>query len=121
MGIQESPELVTIEDIRGDLHMHTVASDGRCTIEEMAAAAKERGYEYIAICDHSKSSTIANGLSIERMVEHMAKIRAVAKKTKGIAILVGCECDILANGSLDYPDEDRTSTRLNSSHCSTSS
>lgn len=99
------PELVTVEDIRGDLHMHTVASDGRCTIEEMAAAAKDRGYEYIAICDHSKSSTIANGLSIERMVEHMAKIRAVAKKTKGIAILVGCECDILANGSMDYPDE----------------
>ncbi len=101
----EAPELVTVEDIRGDLHMHTVASDGRCTIEEMAAAAKERGYEYIAICDHSKSSTIANGLSVKRMVEHMEKIRAVAKKTKGIAILVGCECDILANGSLDYPDE----------------
>lgn len=99
------PELVTLDDIRGDLHVHSVASDGRCTIEEMAAAAKERGYEYIAICDHSKSSTIANGLSIERMVEHMAKIRAVARKTKGVAILVGCECDILANGSLDYPDE----------------
>jgi len=105
LDLKETPELVTVEDIRGDLHVHTVASDGRCTIEEMAEAAKERGYEYIAICDHSKSSTIANGLSIERMVEHMAKIRAVAKKTKGIAILVGCECDILANGSLDYPDE----------------
>jgi len=105
LELKETPELVTVEDIRGDLHMHTVASDGRCTIEEMAAAAKERGYEYIAICDHSKSSTIANGLSVERMVEHMAKIRAVAKKTKGIAILVGCECDILANGSMDYPDE----------------
>jgi len=105
LDLKETPELVTVEDIRGDLHVHTVASDGRCTIEEMAADAKERGYEYIAICDHSKSSTIANGLSIERMVEHMAKIRAVAKKTKGIAILVGCECDILANGSLDYPDE----------------
>ena len=71
----------------------------------MAAAAKARDYEYIAICDHSKGSTIANGLSVERMIEHIAKIRAVAKKTKGIAILVGCECDILANGSLDYPDE----------------
>ncbi len=98
-------DLVKLEDIRGDLHMHTVASDGRCTIEEMAAAAKARGYEYIAICDHSKSSTIANGLSIERMIEHMAKIRAVAKKTKGIAILVGCECDILSDGSMDYPNE----------------
>ena len=99
------PELVTLEDIRGDLHMHTVASDGRCTIEEMAAAAKARGYEYIAICDHSKSSTIANGLSVERMVEHMANIPTDAKKTKGIAILVGCECDILSDGSTDYPNE----------------
>jgi DNA polymerase (family 10) len=98
-------DLVTLDDIRGDLHMHTVASDGRCTIEAMAAAAKARGYEYIAICDHSKSSTIANGLSIERMIEHIAAIRAVAKKTKGIAILVGCECDILSDGSMDYPDE----------------
>jgi DNA polymerase (family 10) len=105
LDLTEPPELVTVEDIRGDLHMHTVASDGRCTIEEMAAAAKARGYEYIAICDHSKSSTIANGLSIERMIEHMAKIRAVAKKTKGIAILVGCECDILSDGSMDYPNE----------------
>jgi DNA polymerase (family 10) len=98
-------ELVTLDDIRGDLHMHTTASDGKCSIEEMAAAAKALGYEYIAICDHSKSSTIANGLSIERMVEHMAKIRAVVMKTKGIAILVGCECDILPDGSMDYPDD----------------
>ena len=90
LELKETPELVTVEDVRGDMHMHTVASDGRCTIEEMAAAAKARGYEYIAICDHSKSSTIANGLSIERMIEHIAAIRTVAKKTKGIAILVGC-------------------------------
>lgn len=99
------PELVTVEDIRGDLHMHTVASDGRCTIEEMVAAAKARGYDYIAICDHSKSSAIANGLSIERMKAHIEAIRKVAAKTKGIAILVGCECDILPDGSMDYPDE----------------
>jgi DNA polymerase (family 10) len=105
LDLTEPPELVTVEDIRGDLHVHTVASDGRCTVEEMAAAAKARGYEYIAICDHSKSSTIANGLSIERMIEHIAAIRAVAKKTKGIAILVGCECDILSDGSMDYPNE----------------
>ncbi len=105
LDLKEPPELVTLEDIRGDLHMHTVASDGRCTIEEMGAAARDRGYEYIAICDHSKSSHIANGLSIERMIEHIAAIRAAAKKIKGIAILVGCECDILANGTLDYPDE----------------
>jgi DNA polymerase (family 10) len=99
------PELVTLYDIRGDLHMHTTASDGRCTIEEMALAAKARGYEYIAICDHSKSSAVANGLSIERMKEHIRAIRAADAKIKGIAILVGCECDILANGLLDYPDE----------------
>lgn len=105
LELKESPELVTLDDIRGDLHVHTVASDGRCTIEEMAAAAKARGYEYIAICDHSKSSTIANGLSVERMKAHMEAIRKVAAKTKGIAILVGCECDILSDGSMDYPDE----------------
>lgn len=101
----EPPELVTIEDIRGDLHMHTTASDGKCSIAEMAEAAKGLGYEYIAICDHSKSSTIANGLSVERMVKHIAAIRAAAKRIKGIEVLVGCECDILPNGSMDYPDE----------------
>jgi len=99
------PGLITVKDIRGDLHMHTVASDGRNSIEEMAAAAKKLGYEFIAICDHSKSSTIANGLSIERMTGHMAAIRAAAKKIKGLAVLVGCECDILPDGSMDYPDE----------------
>ena len=103
--LKEPPELVTLGDIRGDLHVHTVASDGKCSIEEMAAAAKELGYDYIAICDHSKSSTIANGLSVERMKDHIKAIRKAAKETKGIAILVGCECDILPDGSLDYPDE----------------
>ncbi len=105
LELDEAPQLVTVEDIRGDLHMHTVASDGKCTIEEMAEAAKQLGYEYIAICDHSKSSTIANGLTIERMVEHMAAIRAAAKRVKGIEILVGCECDILPAGTMDYPDD----------------
>ena len=99
------PSLVAVSDIRGDLHMHTVASDGRNTIEEMAAAARDLGYEYIAICDHSRSSTIANGLSIERMTAHIETIRAAARKTTGIAILAGCECDILPDGSLDYPDD----------------
>ena len=98
-------DLLTLDDIRGDLHMHTVASDGKNTIEEMAKAAKKLGYEYIAICDHSRSATIANGLSIERMEEHIEAIRAADKKVKGITILVGCECDILSDGSLDYPDE----------------
>jgi DNA polymerase (family 10) len=98
-------ELVTLEEIRGDLHMHTVASDGRCSIEEMARAAKARGYHYIAICDHSRSSTIANGLSIERMEEHIASIREADGRVRGIRILVGTECDILPDGSLDYPDD----------------
>jgi len=99
------PDLLRLDDIRSDLHMHTVASDGKNTIEEMARAAKTRGYEYIAICDHSKSSTIANGLSIERMKQHIEDIREANKKVPGITILAGTECDILPNGSLDYPDD----------------
>ena len=98
-------KLVTLDDIRGDLHMHSTASDGRCSIEEMAEGAKEFGFEYIAICDHSKSSTIANGLSIKRMEQHIEDIKAANKRVSGITILVGCEVDILADGSLDYPDD----------------
>ncbi|RME38936.1 MAG: PHP domain-containing protein, partial [Planctomycetota bacterium] len=97
-------DLVTLNDIRGDLHVHTTASDGRNTIEEMAEAAKARGYRYLAVCDHSRSATIANGLSIERMKKHVRDIRAADEKIRGITILVGCECDILPDGSLDYPD-----------------
>ncbi len=98
-------ELITVEDIRSDLHMHTVASDGQNTIEEMAGAAKALGYQYIAICDHSKSSTIANGLTVPRMKKHIADIRSADEKMKGITILVGCECDILPDGSMDYADD----------------
>ncbi len=97
--------LVSSQDIRGDLHVHTTASDGRCTIEEMAEAAKRLGYKYLAICDHSKSSTIANGLSVERMRRHIDEIRAANEQTRGIEILAGTECDILPDGSLDYADE----------------
>ncbi len=104
-GLEEAPSLVRLEDLRGDLHMHTVASDGRCTIEEMAEAAKERGWEYIAITDHSKSSTIANGLGNDRMIEHLEAIRRADRRAEGVTILAGCECDILADGSLDYPAE----------------
>ncbi len=103
--LKATPELVRLSDIRGDLHLHTKASDGRFTIEEMALAARDLGYEYIAVCDHSKSSTIANGLSIERMRDHMKAIRQANNQVEGIEILVGCECDILADGSMDYPDE----------------
>lgn len=100
-----SDSLIELEDIRGDLHMHTNASDGKNSIEEMAEAAKERGYDYIAICDHSKSATIANGLSVDRMKKHIDDIREANERVKGITILVGTEVDILADGSLDYPDE----------------
>jgi len=96
--------LVSLDDIRGDLHVHTTASDGTATIREMAEAAKALGYEYLAITDHSKSSAIANGLSIQRMEQHIEEIRAAGKKLKGFTLLVGCEVDILADGSLDYPD-----------------
>ncbi len=96
--------LVTADDIRGDLHVHTTASDGTASIREMAEAAQALGYEYLAITDHSKSSAIANGLSIRRMERHIEDIRAVAGKIKDFTLLVGCEVDILADGSLDYPD-----------------
>jgi DNA polymerase (family 10) len=104
-GRRKLPKLVELKQIRGDLHVHTNASDGHNTIEEMARAAKDMGYAYLAISDHSKSSVVANGLSIDRMWKHIEEIRKVAKKIKGLDLLVSCEVDVLANGSLDYPDD----------------
>ncbi|MGA2608069.1 MAG: DNA polymerase/3'-5' exonuclease PolX [Terriglobia bacterium] len=101
----ELPMLVELEDIKGDLHMHTTASDGKASVEEMAEAAKQRGYEYILITDHSKAVTIANGLDEKRAVENIRRIKAARKKVKGIEIWTGAEVDILGDGSLDYPDE----------------
>lgn len=101
----ELPKLVELSDIRGDLQMHTVASDGHSTIEEMAAAAKELGYEYILITDHSKAVTIANGLDEQRAVEHIRRIKAARKKVADIEIWAGAEVDILGDGKLDYPDD----------------
>ncbi len=98
------PKLITVADIRGDLHMHTTASDGQNSIEQMAEAAKARGYAYIAITDHSKSQAIANGLTVERLLNHVEAIRKVDAKMKGIRILAGCEVDILADGAMDYED-----------------
>ncbi|MCZ6699702.1 MAG: DNA polymerase/3'-5' exonuclease PolX [Planctomycetota bacterium] len=98
-------KLIERQDIRGDLHMHTTASDGTMDAITMARAAAAQGYEYIAITDHSKSSTIANGLSIDRMWRQIEKIRTLNKEAESITILVGCECDILSDGSLDYPDQ----------------
>jgi len=98
------PVLIELSDIRGDVHMHTVETDGRNTIEEMAEAARERGYEYMAITDHSKNLAFANGLTDERALAHIERIRAVEKKMKGIRIFAGVEVDILGDGSLDLSD-----------------
>jgi len=99
------PKLVELEDIKGDLQMHTTASDGRCSVEEMAVAAKELGYRYILITDHSKAVTIANGLDDKRALENIQRIKAARQNVKDIEIWAGTEVDILAGGRLDYPDE----------------
>jgi DNA polymerase (family 10) len=99
------PKLVELGDIRGDLQMHTTASDGHASIEEMAGAAKQLGYQYILITDHSKAVTVANGLDEKRAAEHIRSIHAARRKVKGIEIWAGSEVDILSDGSLDYPDE----------------
>ena len=101
----ELPKLVELEDIKGDLQMHTTASDGRASVEEMAQAAKQLGYEYILITDHSKAVTIANGLDEKRAVENIQRIKAARKKVSGIKIWAGAEVDIMGDGTLDYPDE----------------
>ena len=98
------PKLLELGDIRGDVHMHTVETDGRNTIEEMAEAARERGYEYMAITDHSKNLAFANGLTDERALAHIEKIHAAEKKMKGIRIFAGIEVDILTDGTLDLSD-----------------
>lgn len=97
------PVLITQGDLQGDVHMHTVETDGRNTIEEMAAAALEHGYKYMAITDHSKNLAFANGLDDKRAVEHMKRIRAMSE-TAGIKIFAGIEVDILADGTLDLSD-----------------
>jgi DNA polymerase (family 10) len=98
------PNLIQQFDIRGDVHMHTVETDGRNTIEEMAEAARDRGYEYMAITDHSKNLAFANGLTDERALAHIERIRTAEKKVGGIRIFAGIEVDILGEGSLDLSD-----------------
>lgn len=98
------PKLIELKDIRGEIHMHTIETDGRCTIEEMALAARERGYEYIAITEHSKNLAFANGLDDKRAVAHIQRIRQTDHQIDGIRILAGIEVDILANGELDLSD-----------------
>jgi DNA polymerase (family 10) len=99
------PRLITQDDLQGDVHMHTVETDGRNTIEEMAEAAKARGYQYMAITDHSKNLAFANGLDDKRAVEHIQRIRDAASKIEGITIFAGIEVDILAEGDLDLSND----------------
>jgi len=98
------PNLITETDLQGDVHMHTVETDGRCTIEEMADAARERGYKYMAITDHSKNLAFANGLDDKRALEHIARIRKAAENIDGIRVFAGIEVDILTDGELDLSD-----------------
>jgi DNA polymerase (family 10) len=98
------PALISVEDLQGDIHMHTVETDGRNTIEEMAEAARAHGYKYMAITDHSKNLAFANGLDDKRAVEHITRIRKAAETTDSIRIFAGIEVDILADGTLDLSD-----------------
>ena len=99
------PELVTLDDLKGDLHMHSSWSDGKASIEEMARACKARGYEYMAISDHSPALAMVQGLTPERAPQQWAEIREVQEGLDGITILKSLEVDILRNGSLDMTDE----------------
>ena len=99
------PKLIELEDIRGDLHCHTVASDGHHTIEEMAQGARERGYEYLAITDHSASHGFGNDVSPAQLREQIELVRAANERIEGIEVLAGSEVNILPDGSLDYEDD----------------
>jgi DNA polymerase (family X) len=96
--------LITMSDIKGDLHMHTVDTDGRMTVEQMAEGAKARGYEYIAITNHSKLVRVAGGLDEKELLKHIEDVRKKASRIKGIEILAGVEVDILKDGRLDLED-----------------
>jgi DNA polymerase (family 10) len=99
------PNLIQLEDICGDLHMHTTWSDGKYSTEEMVQAAQQRGYKYVALTDHSKSLGVAGGLSDDDLIKHTEECRALDAKYSGIRVLAGTEVDIRQDGSLDYPDE----------------
>jgi DNA polymerase (family 10) len=99
------PELVTLEDIRGDLHAHSTSSDGSNSIEEMASAAQHKGYEYLGITDHSQSLKIARGLLPETLWQQIRAIDKLNEKLDGFTVLKSAEVDILPDGSLDYPDD----------------
>jgi DNA polymerase (family X) len=99
------PQLITLEDLRGDLHCHTTASDGLQTAEEMALAARDRGMEYLAITDHSASHGFGNHVTPDELERRIDEIRALNERLEGIELLIGTESNILTDGSPDYPDE----------------
>jgi DNA polymerase (family X) len=99
------PSLVSLDDIRGDLHVHTRYSDGKSSLREMVVAAKARGYEYIAITDHTKHATVAHGLDEKRLSRQLDEIDRLNDEIGGIRVLKSSEVDILANGTLDLPDK----------------
>ena len=99
------PRLLELKDLRGDLHMHTKATDGRASLEEMVEAARKHGHAYVAITDHSKRVTVAKGLDARRLRQHWKAIDELAGKVRGITVLKGVELDILEDGTLDLPDD----------------
>jgi DNA polymerase (family 10) len=104
-GKNRLPELVTLDDIRGDLHCHTRATDGHNSLEEMAQAARAKGYEYLAISDHSKHLSVARGLNKKRLLAEIARIDRLNEELGDIIILKAIEVDILEDGTLDLPDD----------------
>jgi DNA polymerase (family 10) len=99
------PRLVEAGDIKGDLHVHTRASDGDLSLAEVVGLARKMGYSYVAICDHSKAAKYAHGLATDRLAAEIEEIEAFNRSLKGFRVLKGSEVDILADGSLDFPDE----------------
>lgn len=99
------PRLIALESLRGDLHMHTTASDGRADAETMARAARAAGREYIAITDHSQSLAMANGLDEQRALAHAAHVRSLNGRIEGLTVLAGIECDIRPDGTMDLADD----------------
>ena len=99
------PRLVQLQDLRGDLHMHTTATDGRADAETMARAAKAAGLDYIAITDHSRALAMANGLDEARALAHAKAVRGLSARLDGITVLAGIECDIRADGTMDLADD----------------
>ncbi len=99
------PKLIQEPEIKGDLHVHSKWSDGTSSIEEIAKAAQKRGYQYVALCDHSKSLRIAHGLDETRLLKQIEEIDRINEKLKGFQILKGTEVDILTDGKIDHPDK----------------